>query len=97
MATVFRGLLPKKNAVGFLICHRGIFLINWPFDARPKRRPSGWLRYRTGRGKHTCNPELGVTLVSLLQSIIPSDQHPVVHIGPYEVWQQTVHKKFTNV
>ena len=50
-----------------------------------------------GRGRRACNFELGATLILLLQSIIPSDQHPVVHIGSYEVWQQAVQIKFTNL
>jgi len=47
---------PKRGPV------TGLGLINWPFGTRPKRRPSGWLGYRTGRGRRSCNPELGVTL-----------------------------------
>ena len=95
MAAVARGYCRKGSR--FSICHRGIFLINWPFDTRPKRRPAGWLGYGTERGRGSRNFQLGATLALLPQSIIPSDQHPVVHIGSYEVWQQTIQIKLTNL
>ena len=40
MATVAMGLLPKGGR--FSICHRGIFLINWPFDIE---EPACWLGF----------------------------------------------------
>ena len=85
MATVAMGLLPKRrlgfrsviaassSSTGLSILVKSYGLLVGSVTA-----PDG--------GRRACNFELGVTLVLLLQSIIPSDQHPVVHIGSYEVW-----------